>query len=269
MFNKIRILTFFVLIVGAFVINSCSKKAPVVDTAIDTVKVAVNSEFVSTAELLAYEFTTQTGIGVEFTKGSDSELIEMIHSGSNFDVFISSDMNYPLQLINEKRAIGESYTVYALGIPALYSKTWKLEWTGPEFLLSEKFTKLAVPNPEDNPYGQAGVDIIENIRVNPDVEEKFVLTADEKESLKMVEAKEVDAGFIKFSSISDREKRWAWVVPKTVYPPIEQVAVIIKKDNINKSSEIWMGYLSSDSAKSIIRQSGYGVIDNTAINSSN
>jgi molybdate transport system substrate-binding protein len=93
----------------------------------------------------------------------------------------------------------------------------------------------------------------------------------EQITLEQVKSRQIDAGFIAYSSLSDRSKRWAWVVPQKVYEPIEQGAVLITKDNINDSAKIWMGYLNSDSAKLIIQQSGYGIYgteQDTAVSSS-
>jgi len=49
------------------------------------------------------------------------------------------------------------------------------------------------------------------------------------------------------------------MVPKKLYDPIEQGAVLLTKDDSDQAAKIWMGYLISEGAQSIIQQSGYGV----------
>ncbi len=266
-FGKSALLIALIVVTG--LIAGCAKSAPVVDTQIEPVRIAVESSFLPTAKLLANEFTTNTGIAVEFTNGSNDELVDMILEGGDYDVFMSSDVKHPEVLIKYGKGEGEGTVIYAFGTVALYSKLWKLDWAAPDYLYSGQFNSLAVANPEDNPYGRAGVLMLKNINVYDDTAAKLVYVSDESESLELVETRKADAGFIAYTSLSDREKRWAWIVPPTIYEPIGQAAVLIKKDNVSDSSKIWMGYLSTDSAKSIIRQSGYSVIHNSAAISSN
>ncbi len=264
---KILILLFAVFVSGSF---ACGKKdMPVVDTQIAPVKVAVDSSFMPTAKLLANDFTTNTGIAVELTPGTNQELVNMILEGGDYDVFMASDTEHPQELIDSGKALSEGEAVYAYGIVALYSKSWKVNWTAAQYLFSGQFAALGIPNPEDNPYGKAGVSILKNIEVYDSLENKIVYTNNEEETLAQVKAKQLDAGFIAYSSLSDRSKRWAWIVPQTVYDPIEQGAVLITKDNVNDSAKIWMGYLISEGAQSIIQQSGYGILNNTTVSSSN
>lgn len=252
-------------------LSACAKKEPVVDSQIEPVKIAVVSSFLPTAKLLANEFTTNTGIAVEFTNGSDEELVAMILEGGEYDIYMASDVEHPKALVDKTKAQGEGALVYAYGIPALYCKEWKVNWTAPQYLSSGQFATLGVANPEDNRYGRAGVALLKNIDVYDNLESKIVYTDNEQVTLDQIKSRQIDAGFVAYSSLTDRSKRWAWIVPAKLYDPIEQGAVLITKDNINDSAKIWMGYLNSDSAKSIIQQSGYGVYgihEDTAVSSS-
>jgi len=268
MTNKLKLGILFTFILFAGFLLGCGKKAgPVVDTQIDPVQVAVASEFAPTAKLLIKDFTTQTGIAVEIKSGTNGELVEMIREGGDFDVFMSSDTKYPMELIDEGRALGEGYAIYALGTVALYSISWKVNWTGVKYLKSGQFTRLAIANPKQNRYGKAAIETMEILEVYPGISGKLVYTEDESGALEYVETKKVDAGFIAYAELSDRDKRWAWIVPAALHEPIEQGAVLIKKDQIKEPSKLWMGYLRGDSAKSIIRQSGYSVIDENTVSS--
>lgn len=268
-FRYVSLLIAAILIYAS--LSACAKKEPVVDTQIEPVKIAVVSSFMSTAKLLANDFTIRTGIAVEFANGSDEELVGMILEGVDYDIYMASDVEHPQVLVEKRRAQGEGALIYAYGIPALYSKDWKVDWTGPEYLSSGQFTTLGVANPEDNRYGRAGIALLKNIDIYKNLENKIVYTDNEQVTLDQIKSRQIDAGFIAYSSLSDRSKRWAWIVPQKVYEPIEQGAVLIIKDNINDSAKIWMGYLNSDSAKSIIQQSGYGIYgieQETAVSSS-
>ncbi len=264
--NKVLFLT--IILCAGLVLGCTKKSAPVVDTQIEPVKIAVSSSFMPTAELLANEFTANTGIAVDFTSGTEQELVNMIRKSGDFDVFMSSDTNHPQGLIDEGLAQEGGYYIYALGTLALYSKSWKVNWTGVKYLKSGQFSRLAIANPEGSRYGKAAIETMEALEVYPGISSKLVYTEDESESLELVETRQADAGFIAYTELSDREKRWAWVVPAPLHEPIKQAAVLLKKDPVQEHSKLWMGYLRTDPAKSIIRQSGYSVIENNAVSSS-
>lgn len=268
MFNQGKYKILLALIFSMAVIAACGKKEPpVVDTMVSPVRIAVNSDFMPTAKLLAEQFTTNTGIGVEFSSGTDAELAQNIMDGDQIDVFMASDTEHPNKLVEVGKANSEGGFVYAFGTAALYSRSWKVNWTAGKYLKSGQFNKLALPSPEDNRYGKAGLAAIEIFGVYDGVRDKLVYTDNEAQSLELVNKKEADAGFIALSSISDEEKRWAWVVPQSFYEPIEQGAVLVNNEPLNRSANIWMGYLSSDAAQSIIRQSGYSILENDAVSS--
>ncbi len=267
--NLVQHIILSVLVISIALVTACGKKnPPVVDAAVSPVRIAVNSDFMPTAKLLANQFTTQTAIGVEFTSGTDSELTQMIVEGADIDVFMASDKEHANKLIKAGKARGEGGFVYALGVAALYSRNWKLNWNGFDYLQSGQFIAISIPN-SDNRYGSAGVAALQDVGVYESVQDKLIITQNEPESLELVNTRAADAGFIAFSSISDREKRWAWIVPQNLYDPIEHGAVLINQEPANKSAEIWMVYLSSDQARSTIRQSGYGVLGTDDTVSSN
>ncbi len=258
-----------VLMLLPSVLVACGEKnTPVVDTQIPAVKIAVVSNFAPTAKLLADDFTANTAIAVEFVSGTNQELVDMIIEGGDYDVFMASDTEHPKELIDSGKALSEGSTVYAFGTVALYSKTWKVNWTAVKYLKSGQFTKLAIANPEENRYGKAAIETMEILEVYPGISSKLVFTEDQSEALGFVETKKADAGFVAYAELSDEDKRWAWVVPAALYEPIEQGAVLISKDQIKEPSQMWMGYLRTESAKSIIRQSGYSVINTNPVSSS-
>jgi len=211
MINNLQLKILIALFVVFAASSGCGKKdVPVVDTQISPVKVAVTSSFMPTAQLLAADFTTNTGIAVELTGGSNQELTNLISEDGGFDVFMASDAEHPRSLVEQGRAQADGFIVYAYGIPALYSKAWKVNWTAAQYLISGQFASLGVPNPDSNSYGKAGIALLGNIDVYESLQSKIVITENEQATLDQIKTRQIDSGFVAYSSLSDRSKRWAW-----------------------------------------------------------
>jgi len=78
------------------------------------VKLAVAADFAEVALRLGSDFTARTGLMVAVTSDSSGALTSQIRSGAEFDVFLSANTGFPLQLIEEGLA-GPNPVVYAIG----------------------------------------------------------------------------------------------------------------------------------------------------------
>lgn len=78
------------------------------------VKLAVAADFAEVALRLGSDFTARTGLMVDVTSDSSGALTSQIRSGAEFDVFLSANTGFPLQLIEEGLAVPKP-VVYAIG----------------------------------------------------------------------------------------------------------------------------------------------------------
>ena len=92
--RKTTILIILIL-APAFIVACGKKNTPVVDAQVPPVRIAVDSSFMPTAQLLASDFTANTAIAVEFVSGTNQELVDMIIEGGDYDVFMASDTEHP------------------------------------------------------------------------------------------------------------------------------------------------------------------------------
>jgi len=223
----------------------------------ETLNLAVASDFAPTTEQLGKEFTTLTGISVKITSDSSEALLQMIKKGSQFDVYMSSNTNYPV-VLSEEGYTNESPVIYAIGTLALYAKGKALTHTGLDLLVPGGFSKLAVANPKESQYGAAAVETLKKLGIYKDVEAQLVYSDDVVKTLQMVESGKIEAGLIAYANLSDEQKSKAWIVPGRMHDPIKHAQVTLKGGNA-AASEKWIKFLETDTSRNVMMSAGFGI----------
>ncbi len=80
--------------------------SPLLPLQAETIRVAVASNFLKTAQLLSRQFEAQTEHSVQLSSGSSGKLYLQISKGAPFDLFLSADSQKPDELIKGGFAIG-------------------------------------------------------------------------------------------------------------------------------------------------------------------
>lgn len=248
-----QLLIIFALILG---LSTASINAQESRTLKQPLVVAVASDFAPTAELLGKEFTAITGTRVKIVSGSSVDLIRQITKGAEFDVFMSDNASYPLQLQNAGYA-DESPYLYALGTLALYAKGKNISHNGLDLLQPGGFTQLAVADPKNAPYGVAAIETIKKLGIYDQVQSQIVYADDVVKVLEMVESGKVEAGLVSYGDLSEDQRSQAWVVPSRMHKPIKQAQVALKGSG--PDAQKWIKFIETDTAKNILISSGYGV----------
>jgi molybdate transport system substrate-binding protein len=253
MLKRLLLSITLILTLGAFVNadETAQNAAP------EALNIAVADDFAPVAEELGKEFTHMSGIPVNFTTGSSEELLQMIKKGGQFDVYMSANTNYPVDL--EKSGFTDgSPEIYAIGSLALYAKGKKLTHNGLDVLQPGGFSKLGVADPKMSPYGVAAIETLKKLQIYEQVQGQIVYADDVEKVLKMAESGEVDAGLVAYGDLSDELKLKAWIVPGRMHSHIEQSMVALKNANAAATKK-WMMFIESDTAKNILVSSGFGV----------
>ena len=218
--------------------------------------VAVAASFSPVAEKLGKEFTAVTGIPVNFTTGSSQELLQQIKKGAQFDVYMSANTNYPLDLQKTGFTEGSPY-LYALGTLALYAKGKEISHNGLDLLQPGGFTKLVIADPKNAPYGVAAVETLKKLEIYEQVKGQLVYADNALKAYEMVDSGQVEAGLISYGDLKEGQTSQAWIVPGRMHNPIKQAQVALKGSGPN--AENWIKFMETDTAKNILIFSGYGV----------
>jgi molybdate transport system substrate-binding protein len=197
------------------------------------IRVAAAADLRTAMPEVAREFEAQTGVSVDVVYGSSGNFSAQIQNGAPLDVFFSADSEYPRKLEASGFAEPRSTVIYGIGsivlwMPANAVCDPKAEgWKCLEHL---SVRKIAIANPEHAPYGRAAVAALRKAGIYQEVKEKLVFGENISQAAQFVQSGNAQAGILAYSltrstALSDGKQ---WMIPKELYPPIEQTAIVLK-----------------------------------------
>jgi molybdate transport system substrate-binding protein len=219
-----------------------------------TIRIAVAANMQIAAEDLAEEFTFQTNIKTEVISGSSGKLAAQILAGAPFDVFLAANMNYA-QAVYEGGKAESKPRNYATGKLVLWSAIDDIK---PIFtaLSSKEINTIAIANPRTAPYGQAGKEVLENLKIYEQVKGKLVFGESISQTNQFILSKAAQIGFTSKSSVLS-ETNWI-EINDTLYSSMKQGMIIIKQSNEKmKLAHLFEEFLFSKKASEILIANGY------------
>jgi molybdate transport system substrate-binding protein len=235
--------------------TGCSKPSEKI-----VVATAANVQYVM--KEIQQEFEKESGKKIEIVVASSGKLTTQIREGAPFDVFVSADTKYPDEIFKNGGS-DQKPKVYATGTLVLWSRDIPESDLKPEILTTEKVKKIAIPNPQTAPYGQAAIQALKSLNLYTQTEKKLVYGESIAQTAQYITTGSVEAGFNALSIVLSpemKDKRHYILIDSSLYNPIEQAAILLKhsKDSPKKAtSEQFYNFLYSGKAKAIFRKYGY------------
>ena len=226
----------------------------------DEVKVAVAANFAQPLEDIAKAFQKDTGNTLLISSGATGKLFAQIQNGAPFEVMISADSKTPKKLVKAELALADTQFTYAKGKLVLWSANANTVDSKGDVLKIGKYTHLAVGNPKTAPYGTAAYEALDKLGLTATVSAKLVQGENINQVKQFVDTGNAELGFIATSQVyKDGKliKGSAWEVPTSLYSPLTQDAVLLKKGEDNPAAVALLNYLKGDKAKAIIHSYGY------------
>ena len=229
--------------------------------AADEIKVAVASNFYPVMKeiVLQYELKqsqSSENHNIVLISGSSGKHYAQILNGAPFDIFFSADKVRPILL--EKKGISEtgSRFTYALGRLVLWS-SFDGFIERDERLYNNDLRFLAIANPKIAPYGVAAREALISMNLWEDLQSKLVRGENIAQTFQFVNSGNAKLGFISYSQLMNPSYPVVgsfWEVPQTLYTPIEQQVVLLKKSSLAKD---FLSFIESDESLNIISKYGY------------
>ncbi|MDA9058430.1 molybdate ABC transporter substrate-binding protein [Candidatus Thioglobus sp.] len=252
MFNaKFKIINFLLISIGL----------SFTQIAADEIKVAVASNFYPAMKevVLQYElkkYRSSENHKITLISGSSGKHYAQILNGAPFDIFFSADKARPILL--EKKGISEtgSRFTYALGRLVLWSPLDGFIEKD-EQLNNNDLRFLAIANPKIAPYGLAAREVLISMNLWEDLQSKLVRGENIAQTFQFVNSGNAKLGFISYSQLMNPSYPVVgsfWKVPQSLYTPIEQQVVLLKKSSLAKD---FLSFIESDESLNIISKYGY------------
>jgi molybdate transport system substrate-binding protein len=213
-------------------------------------------------------FRESTGIGAEATYQASATLTTQIQNGAPFDLFLSADLGYPQRLIDANLADTKGIAGASPGAPVTYARGTLVLWTRKdshwpapslETLRDPALKRLAIANPDRAPYGRAAIATLTSLKLLDTLQLRLVTAENIAQTAQFVETGNADAGLISMTSATTEHLRaigTAFIIPRGLYPPIEQGAVLITKSSQRQNAETFLVFLLSPPIQKQLAQSG-------------
>lgn len=226
------------------------------------IRVAAAADLQAVMPEIARAFETQTGSHVEVAYGSSGNFYAQIENGAPFDVFFSADSGFPQKLIQSGRAEPRSAVVYGVGglvlwMPANAECDPQLEkWN---CLLKSNIVKIAIANPAHAPYGRATIAALHAAQLYEQVRTKLVLGESIAQAAQFAQSGNAQAGILAYSLTRMPSLRGGkqWEIPRDTYPPIEQVAVVLKVAQDKSLAKEFIKFVTDGPGRELLQQAGF------------
>lgn len=229
---------------------------------------AVASNFSTTFRALTSHFEQETGHTLTSSFASTGKLYAQIENRAPFDVFLAADSTFPLRLEQSGSGVIGTRQTYAIGKLVLWSSKPRFS-DGKHYLHQQGFSRLAIGNPKTVPYGQAAQSFLQQAGLWHQLQGKLIRGHNIAQAFQFVATDNVEVGLLALSQVLDwRHQREAstttnddsfWLIPPSLYPPIEQQAILLENGKENPAARDFLRFLYSPNARQIIKKHGYEV----------
>ena len=248
---------FLFTLIGALSIPSVLAQTPL--------RVAAAADLEPVLPPILAQFQQGTGIRAEATYQASAMLTAQIQNGAPFDLFLSADLSYPKRLIDA--GLADAAGTADSSTPITYAKGTLVLWTrndshlppSLDLLHNPLLKRLAIANPDRAPYGRAAVAALTSLKLYEELKPRIVTAENIAQTAQFVDSGNADAGLISLTSaLTPRLSSSGsyFVIPRDLYPPIEQGAVIVSKTTQRAQAHKLLDYLLSAPIQAQLAKSG-------------
>lgn len=215
------------------------------------------SNFLSSMQWLAAEYSQETGQPMQVMAGATGKLYAQIRQGAPYDLFFAADDERPARLVAEDYALADSRVTYALGRLAL----WQAGAVQPPTLktLLASNGKVAIANPRLAPYGRAAEEVLTESGLWDRLKSRLLRGENVGQAFQYVHAGQAEWGLVPLSMLLQAGVPASeYLLLKDSYTPIRQQAVVLRGTN-ERTAAAFLGYCQSHKARTYLLNSGYGL----------
>lgn len=227
--------------------------------------IAAASDLKFALEEVAAQFGRDTGENVTLGFGSSGNFFRQIQQGGPFEMFLSADEAYVLELAKQGLTDGDG-RLYATGRLALFAPKGA-PFTPDEAmadlraaLREGRVKRFAIANPEHAPYGRAAKQALISQAMWVAVQDALVLGENIAQAAQFATSGAADGGIVAYSlalSPPLKDKGSFALLPEAWHEPLRQRMVLLK--NAGPVARKFYDYLQRKAARAVFERYGFVV----------
>ena len=229
----------------------------------DVPVIAGASDLQFALEEIAAAFEADTGKAVRLSMGSSGNFARQIRQGAPFEMYLSADESYVLDLHRDgfTRDEGDLYAIGRIVVIAPGGSPLEPDETlaNLEALLAEgRITRFAIANPEHAPYGRAAREALITRGLWAALEPKLVLGENVSQAAQFATSGNAEGGIIAYSLALSAPVsalgEWA-LLPEEWHEPLRQRMVLLP--NAGPVAQAFYAYVQEPAARAIFKRYGF------------
>jgi len=223
----------------------------------ETLNVATATNFRNTLTTIAEGFESGSGHRLKISSASTGVIYSQLLHGAPYDVFLAADAERPRLLEERGLTVAGSRFTYARGelVLAVAPGPGGGPGGGPDAglaaLLAAPGLTIAIANPDHAPYGRAAAAVLEHYPVAADA--RLLRAANVGQAYQMWYSGGAELALVASSLAPATFLR----IPRQIYKPIEQQAVVLNRAATNPAATAFSRFLRSERARRIMLADGY------------
>jgi molybdate transport system substrate-binding protein len=228
-------------------------------------KIAVAANLRLALDEIAAAFERDTGEEVTLVFGSSGDFVRQLQQGAPFELFLSADEEYVLELARSGKTQGEG-ALYALGRLAIVAPRDSPLQVDANLaglrraLAIRRITRFAIANPEHAPYGARSVEALGHARLWKAIEPRLVLGENVSQALQFAMAGAGQGGIVAYPLVLDpalRDRIRYASIPVSAHQPLRQRMVLM--EGAGPVARRFYAYMQEPAAQRILTRHGYAL----------
>lgn len=231
----------------------------------DVPLIAAASDLQSALREVAQAFQSETGHKVEIVFGSSGNMAAQIRQGAPFQMFLSADEKYVLDLAKAGHTRDEGQ-LYALGRIALFVPHHSALQADEQLaglrtaLENARIERFAIANPAHAPYGRAAREALQKARLWEPLQPKLILGENVSQAAQFATSANAGGGIVAYSlaltPAMTKVGRYV-LIRQDWHAPLRQRMVLTKK--AGSGAVAFYAFLQQDKARAILARNGFAM----------
>jgi molybdate transport system substrate-binding protein len=227
--------------------------------------VAAASDLQFALEVIAKEFTAETGERVTLVFGSSGNLARQAMNGAPFELFLSADEAFVDMLAKDGYARDRG-TLYGIGRIVLFAPRGSPlavddQMNGLRSLLTKTpGVRFAIANPEHAPYGRAAEAALRARGLWDALHPGLVMGENISQTAQFATNGGAVGGILAYSLVLGpalKDRGTYAVIPESLHPPLRQRMVLLKR--AGPAAQRFYEYLQGSGARALFKQYGFAL----------